>query len=133
MIQPTQITWPGKSGHKYTYYIFPRGVEFNPGQPGLYIFVKETRPGYFKPVYIGQTQDLNERLSNHEKQAAVDRAGATHICARVNSAGEQSRLAEEKDLIDQWQPECNVQHIREVAPTSTMRPRNPWQIAVPGQ
>lgn len=115
------------------FHIFPRGTQFEAGQPGLYVHVKETSPHKWLPLYIGQTGDLNDRLSNHEKEEEVNRAGATHVCARVNSGGEQARLDEEKDLIDRWQPECNVQHIRPAASPSTTRRVNPWQFSTPGQ
>ena len=106
------INWTGQSGAAYTYYICPRGTQFSDNVPGNYIHAKETSPGKFVPVYIGQTKNLNERLSNHEKKACVDKHGATHVCVHANSQGEQARLDEEKDLILRWQPTCNSQHIR---------------------
>ena len=106
------IKWPGISGRDYTYYIWPRGSTFDPGQAGNYIHAKETAPNTFVPIYIGQTRDLNQRLSNHEQQACVDRKGATHLHVHVTPGGEQARLQEEKDLIVRWQPPCNTQYCR---------------------
>ena len=92
MSEPAPINWPGKSGRSYTYYIYPRGTQFTPEQPGNYIHAKETSPHKFSPVYIGQTKDLNERLSNHEKRECVNKHGATHVCVHINAGGEDIRL-----------------------------------------
>ncbi len=107
-VKPT-IRWPGLSGTGYIYFIYPRGTTFDPSQPGNYVHAVETSPGRFKPVYIGQTNDLNRRLTTHDQQSCVDSEGATHVCVHVNS-NEAARLVEEKDLIRRWQPPCNTQY-----------------------
>jgi hypothetical protein len=38
-------TWIGRSGQKYTYYVFPRHPSVNPGQDGNYIYSKKTLRG----------------------------------------------------------------------------------------
>ncbi len=107
-IKPT-IRWPGISGKEYVYFIYPRGTTFDAGQPGNYVHAIETSPGRFKPVYIGQSNDLNRRLTTHDQQSCVDSLGATYVHVHVN-AGENARLAEEEDLIRRWQPACNTQY-----------------------
>lgn len=67
--------------------------------------------GYWSPCYIGQTENLGDRLENHEKEACAKRNGATHIHVHGNGSGEKARKAEEKDLILKWQPPCNDQHV----------------------
>jgi len=106
MSNAPKIDWSGKSGQSYTYWIFPIGADFVE-KPGNYIFAKQTRPGYWTPVYIGQTNDLHCRLANHEKVACAKRNGATHIHAHATEGTEQARLNEEKDLIARWTPPCN--------------------------
>ncbi len=101
-------TWIGQSGHTYTYWIYPIGSSFKE-QAGNYIFAKETGHGRWTACYIGQTDNLNERLGNHEKEACARRNGATHIQAHLNSNGVTSRRAEEKDLILRYRPPCNEQ------------------------
>lgn len=108
MADAPTINWSGKSGKQYQYWIHPVGTTFKE-EPGNYIYAKETRPGYWAPCYIGQTKNLNDRLSDHEKEACAKRQGATHIHAHTNGHGEAARLAEEKDLILKWQPPCNEQ------------------------
>ena len=102
------IMWPGKSGKEYKYWIYPIGASFKDA-PGNYIFAKESKPGHWLPVYIGQTNSLSTRLANHEKESCAKRNGATHIHAHLNER-EADRLAEEKDLILRWKPPCNEQH-----------------------
>jgi hypothetical protein len=99
------INWPGQSGTEYAYWIYPIETTFN-SAPGNYIFAKETRPGYWTPLYMGQTSDLGERLSDHEKERCARRNGATHIHVHRNGT-EAARLAEERDLILRWRPLCN--------------------------
>lgn len=105
--QPT-CNWPGKSGRTYTYYVYPIGTGFKE-DAGNYIFAKLNASNNWVPQYIGQTKNLNQRLGDHEKEACAKRNGATHIHAHLNAA-EAARLAEEKDLIENFNPPCNVQH-----------------------
>jgi hypothetical protein len=104
------INWPGKSGKNYLYYVYPIGTIFRE-DGGNYLFAKGNSQGYWEPVYIGQTNNLNRRLENHEKEGCATRNGATHIHAHTNPYGEDARLAEERDLILRWQPVCNEQLV----------------------
>ncbi len=108
MSSNSTIKWPGKSGTEYQYWIYPIDTTFKEAG-GNYIFARETNPGFWSPCYIGQTKNLSDRLSNHEKEACAKRNGATHIHVHTN-ASETSRLSEEKDLILRWKPPCNEQH-----------------------
>jgi predicted GIY-YIG superfamily endonuclease len=103
-----QIYWEGQSGKKYGYWIHPIGTSFKDA-PGNYIYAKETQPGRWKPLYIGQTSSLKDRLGDHEKESCAKRNGATHIHAHTSSDSEATRKAEESDLISKWKPVCNEQ------------------------
>jgi predicted GIY-YIG superfamily endonuclease len=100
------IYWEGASGKKYQYWIYPIGSSFKK-EPGNYIFAKKT-PTSWNPVYIGQTDNLDERLGNHNEEQCAKRNGATHIHAHT-TASKAARLAEEADLIRKWKPVCNDQ------------------------
>ena len=102
------IYWKDKSGTSHRFWIYPRGTKFNEPCPGIYIYARETSPHKWIPIYIGQTENVNVRLTNHEQQECVDQNGATHIHVSIVT-GEKSRLAIEKDLIQQWKPVCNTQ------------------------
>src|SRR5713101_7429409 len=61
------IQWPGRSGSRYQYWIYPLGTSFKE-KPGNYIFAKEVQPGRWRPIYVGQTENLGARLPAHEKE-----------------------------------------------------------------
>jgi hypothetical protein len=102
------IYWKDKSGTSHRFWIYPRGTKFNEPCPGIYIYARETSPHQWIPIYIGQTENVNIRLTTHEQQERVDQNGATHIHVSIITP-EKSRLAIEKDLIEQWKPVCNTQ------------------------
>jgi excinuclease UvrABC nuclease subunit len=106
MSETQTIDWIGQSGSTYTHHIYPIDTNFKDA-PGNYVFAKESSPRHWTPLYIGQTKNLGDRLSHHEKENRSRREGATHIHAHVNSGGEAARLVEEKDLISKWKPPCN--------------------------
>lgn len=100
------IFWPGQSGAKYKYWISDLNSAFKES-PGNYIFAKETQAGRFTPIYIGQTGNLRERIENHDQLPCIRRNEATHICSHTSSSDEETRRAEEDDLIQRWDPVCN--------------------------
>ena len=106
MTETPTIYWAGQSGEEYKYWICRIGTSFKE-EPGNYIFAKETVSRNWSPCYIGETENLNQRLGDHEKEECARRHGATHIHAHLNSGGEDVRRKEEKDLIMKWKPPCN--------------------------
>ncbi len=100
------IKWKGGSGKTYDYWICPIGADFK-DEPGNYIYAAETTPRSWRPVYIGQTSSLSERLADHEKEACATRNSATHIHTHTTPSDERLRRAEEDDLIEKWKPVCN--------------------------
>lgn len=73
---------------------------------GNYMFVTRKSDGWY-PVYIGETGNLNDRLTNHPELPCVRRNNGTHLMAHTKPAGKAARLAEEADLISHWNPPCN--------------------------
>lgn len=100
------ILWPGALGKKYEYRIYPIDTTFK-DVPGNYIYAKETSSGTWTPIYIGETESLKDRLSNHEKMPCVKRNGGTHVHVHQSSSDAAVRRAEESDLLDKWDPPCN--------------------------
>jgi hypothetical protein len=100
------IMWPGSSGKKYKYLIYHINTLFE-DLPGNYIFAKETSIGRWIPIYIGETDSLHDRLSNHEKMPCIKHHGGTHVHIHTSSVDEESRRAEESELIANWNPPCN--------------------------
>lgn len=105
------IDWFGQSGNTYRYW-FLASLEASAVQAvaGNYMFAKRLPNGNFLPIYIGETEDLRARLSNHERWADAIRAGATHAMGHTTPTGEAPRKAEERDLIAKWQPVLNTHH-----------------------
>ncbi len=107
MADTPTIDWAGKSGKTYRHWIFPLPPNFK-AEEGNYVFAKETAPnnGKWLPIYIGQTENLNERFDDHHAMPCIKRNGATHIHAHANKS-KQTRLDEEAGLIAEWNPPCN--------------------------
>lgn len=76
--------------------------------PGLYIFAKRYGD-YWQAIYIGQTDNFNDRLPHHGMLNDAVRMGATHIHAVIVESSYQ-RDAWEKALIQIYQPPLNTQH-----------------------
>lgn len=105
MVEQT-IMWSGASGKQYKYWITDMDLSFK-DEPGNYIFTKETSPGQFTPIYIGETESLKDRLSGHDKLPCLKPHGGTHIHTHTTPRGEQTPKAEEADLLAKWDSPCN--------------------------
>lgn len=103
------IDWPGKSGNKYCYWLSEPSDTFK-DEGGNYAFVKRLPNGNFVPLYFGETNSLRTRIPQHECWTDAVRLGATHVMSHTTPAGETARLAEERDLIQRWNPPLNAQH-----------------------
>ena len=100
------VLWPGASGEQFKYWVYTIGASFKE-EAGNYIFAKKTLDGRCTPIYIGETNNLQTSLPNHEKLSCVRRNGGTHVHAHLSSSDEEVRRAEESDLLDKWDPPCN--------------------------
>lgn len=96
----------GKTGRRYQFSVFNKDQEFLEIE-AVYVFLKfhEARP---VPLYIGQTDNLKKRLSNHEKLLCVALNGYTHI-AIMHVPNGYERLQIETDLIHAYNTPCNKQ------------------------
>ena len=112
MANQETCVWVGKSGARYTYYVYPRHPSINAGQDGDYIYAKKNAQGLWVPIYIGQG-DLSKRATlDHHRIDCIDAKGATHVHMRLN-AKKDDRLAEEQDLLANYKNAltpggCNV-------------------------
>ena len=101
------IDWPGASGKTYKYW-FASEMEtpIMKQEGGNYMFATQKADGWY-PVYIGETGNLDNRLTNHPELPCVYLSNGTRLMAHTTPAGKPSRLAEEADLIAHWNPPCN--------------------------
>jgi hypothetical protein len=105
------IDWAGKSGKLYTYWFMSgltaAGIK---AEAGNYVFAKQLPNGNFVPLYFGEAEVLNTRIPGHERWGDAVNLGATHVMGHTTPGGAQARLAEERDLIQFWNPPLNTQH-----------------------
>ena len=81
--------------------------------PGVYIFAGQRygpQGRVWYAIYVGQTESLAARLTNHDRSQEALRAGATAIHACVAPLPEQ-RVDLERRLIQVFQPELNVRYL----------------------
>jgi len=101
--------WTGLYGTEYEYRVNPIGTTYK-AIPGNYIFARMSMYGDWIPIYVGETDNLRERLTeSHEKMECVNRYGGTHIHTHVSSDSQKERCKEESDIIDKWNPPCNLE------------------------
>ncbi len=98
--------WTGQSGQKYRYTIYMFGTVFGPG-PANFILARESGPGKYLPIYIGQTEDLSEPFDDQIALDCLKQNRVTHIHVRHSDARDELRRAERSDLISAWNPPCN--------------------------
>lgn len=104
------IDWAASGGRKYRYWFVTPTAEGLAAVGGNYAFVKQLANGNFTPLYFGQADNLKTRIPGHERLSDAHKAGMTHVMGHTTPAGEQARLAEEKDLIGYWNPPLNTHH-----------------------
>lgn len=109
MDEALKCAWTGKSGSQYRFEIYEIGNSRFNAMPGNYIYAKMVK-GFWVPCYIGQADNLKNRLGNLKKEDCSLRNGATHIHAHANFGGEEARRLEQKDLILLHRPCCNEHH-----------------------
>ncbi len=103
MSTPRYIHWSGKSGKKYSYYIYPIDTP-QQEKSGNYIYAYESSPQKWTPLYIGHSSNLN--TPNPEKEEDAIHFGATHIHTHLNP-DENLQREEEMDLVFLYKPTCN--------------------------
>jgi hypothetical protein len=104
------VECPRGKSYRYWRLDTPRNAAAILDAAGNYAFLRQLSNGNWLPVYIGQADSLRERLPNHERWDDAIRAGASLVVAHTTPAGLMVRLAEEKDLIEKWNPVLNVHH-----------------------
>ena len=117
--QNKATSWPffGESGNQYDYVPTPfqafshYPIFAYPDAPGNYMFVQWTpqEDSNWVVLYIGQTESLYERITNHEKIASLLRPEDTVLFFHENNGGPFIRQLEERDLIAKYRPALNRQ------------------------
>ncbi len=100
---PTQqrCKWTGQSGEIYTYEVHEWPTRLSPG-PGNYVFASSGSGGGWRPLFIGESDDLCE-LAAQERMRGT-RQEATHVHVRLNFNPVGVRRREAADLAERWTP-----------------------------
>lgn len=98
------ITLKGKSGNSYAFEKYILNTNFS-AVGGLYLFSREADNTNYL-IYVGHTQDLSSRFTDHHKQDCINKNGGTHISVCAMSL-ETARLAAEKDILANYNFPCN--------------------------
>ncbi len=100
------IIYKGASNRQYTFDIWDYPMDFNE-VAGIYTIGKFNRSAnQVNTIYVGETDNLKQRFSNHHKQDCFDRNSADVLCWLGEDAASR-RLAIEADLINSLRPICN--------------------------
>jgi len=90
----------GQSGTGYEFEVFTSDTNFN-NVSAVYIFTRRTLDsegqGVHAMLYIGETEELGNRIANHEKWPCVDGHNCNCICIH-QEPDENTRLTKETDL-----------------------------------
>ena len=100
----------GKSGKAYDFVVYSSDTTFNTGIACVYYVSKRTlksRNGAtHTAIYVGETEDIKDRLTNHHKQSCFDRNKYNAVSIfKISTQTARSRA--EQDLIDGLDPLCN--------------------------
>jgi hypothetical protein len=102
-----KITLTGKSGKNYEFQIVKRSATFT-AVGAIYVMSKVVKTNSYSLIYIGETGDLSKRPLNHHRTDCFDEHGADMLLIRAAPDSKQ-RLADETDLIQAYDPVCNLQ------------------------
>jgi len=104
MAQTGTISLRGRSGSQYPFNIY----DFNGiwGEvPAVYVFTRVEGTTH-RIIYIGQTDNLRQRLDNHHKALCISSNNANRLCVH-QEGDENTRLMIETDLIRNYKTPCN--------------------------
>ncbi len=105
-LRPT-VSLAGSSGVSYTYWVFP--IDWvGSKEPGNYVLAKLAEPSGWAIVYVGETENFNDRLGAQRSNQKIMLYGPTHVLAHVNGST-VNRYLEERDLIAALHPPANKQ------------------------
>ena len=95
----------GASGSSWQFESYPTSTSWN-HVPCVYVVARLTPERRYAILYVGETEDIADRLSNHHKAQCFRRNGCTHILVHQERS-ERTRRLIEADLIRNYGPACN--------------------------
>lgn len=97
----------GVSGKVYRFEIFSKWQRFADNVSAVYAFLAQDKndPSKLKILYIGQSEDLDQRLLNHNKWGEAARRGFSHLGILRLATSQLDSV--ERDLVRFHEPELN--------------------------
>ena len=98
------VTVTGISGVHYTLELYPMNSSWN-SVPGVYVIIRKGQLERYDTIYIGETKDLKERMSNHHKKFCFKQHRATHLGFLYETSIAKRLYVEKSKVRDgQWIP-----------------------------
>lgn len=86
-------------------YYFDR--KFKATFPCVYLIIQHTQQFGNKIIYVGITDDINQRLDNHHKLDCWKRYVTSHSLYILRQSNNSERVLIESLIIQQYNPPCN--------------------------
>ena len=99
------ITLTGASGAQYSFNLYSKSLYWK-SVPGVYIILRKNISGKYDPIYVGETEDLGDRIPNHHKLRCFERNGWTHLGFHYEDNSSR-RLYIENDILQNYNWVCN--------------------------
>lgn len=104
--QQETVTLTGASGKQYVAVdVYPRYSSWN-SVAGVYLILRKLASGRYDTLYVGETDDLAERIANHHKMSCFEQHGWTHL-AFLSEGNARTRLIIEADILRGYRWPCN--------------------------
>lgn len=94
----------GQSGKSYLFNVYKGNMRFNDFIPGVYFITSET-DGNEKAIFLGESDNVDLKLQNHELQSSFDEHEYNRISFHKN-ASREVREAIIEDLLPVLEPIC---------------------------
>ena len=99
-------TLTGKSGEQYAFNVYAGDMRFNDFIPGVYYISRVTSNEEELPIYLGESDNVDGTLQNHEKQTCFDEHQYNRV-AFYKNASREVRQAIVSDLLPGLETTCN--------------------------
>ena len=103
------VKFKGISGEDFNLAVYPISLTFD-SIGAVYIITRRFKNTHgkikHKAIYVGETNDLSTRFTNHHKEKCFLKHQANCICTLYES-NENTRLEIEKNLKIKYKPICN--------------------------
>ena len=113
------VNFYGKSKKTYEFDIWPFDSEWNEVAV-VYAVTKRTqiqqRGSDHTVIYVGETENLKDRFSNHHKASCFTENDANCLCTHSDTS-ESSRQEKETDILAFYTTKCNDQTINDSNPS----------------